>query len=739
MTEWSNFRYKAFISYSHDDEKWARWLHKSLETYRIPRHVVGQKTSMGKVPQRLAPVFRDREELATATDLGDKLREALDGSACLIVICSPASARSHWVNEEILAFKRLGRAGRIFSLIVDGEPYASQRDPDSDQECFPLALQYQLNAEGELGTLPAEPIAADARHGKDGRSNARVKLIAGMLGLGFDDLRQRELQRRNRRLAVITSSAVIGMVFAIGLATTAVIARNEAERQRVRAEAEAETARQTASFLVSLFEVSDPSESRGETITAREILSAGAERIDTELSTQPQIQARLMDTIGSVYSSLGLFKDARSMLEKALANRRVLPGVSQQEIVETMLHMAYVDTVSAEMESAEKLYAEAIERLNSAGASDGLEMTDARAGLAELYYQMGRFEEAEPLLTSVLEDRRRILGDVDPAVADAIEELGLNQYDQGKLEDAEQYLRESLVMRRQLLGDRPHPDLAENIFNLAFVLNELGRYEEVEARYLEAMGMLRRLYGEKHPTLVTALANLGSMYRVQGYLDKARQVTREALAMSQDLFTEMHPQVAMVLLQLSYVAYDAGRREEAIELSRRALAIQKETLGVEHPEVALNMTTLGRWLGESGASSEGEEMLRNALEIYSGSHSQDHPDVARAQVELADLLTTQGRYDESLHLAKEGTASLVKVFGADHWLTASGVSVEGGALVGLGRLEEAEPRLRSSYEQLRRDEGARRVYVQAARLRLKQFYEMTGREAEAATLSAPAS
>ena len=202
------YKYKAFISYSHADEKWAAWLHKALESYRPPKHLVGTHTSMGEVPERVAPVFRDREELASSTDLGADLTAALAASACQIVICSMSSAKSHWVNEEILAFKRLGRSDRIFSLIVEGEPYASG-SPESEQfECFPLALRFKLHDNGELSDVPAEPIAADARPGKDGKNNARIKLLAGLLGVGFDDLRQRDLQRRHRRLAIITLSLI---------------------------------------------------------------------------------------------------------------------------------------------------------------------------------------------------------------------------------------------------------------------------------------------------------------------------------------------------------------------------------------------------------------------------------------------------------------------------------------------------------------------------------------------------
>ena len=115
-------RYKAFISYSHQDESWARWLQRTLESYRIPRHLVGRPTPFGKVPSRLSPVFRDREDLSSATDLSQSIKRELEQSETLVVICSPASAGSRWVNEEIRYFQSLGRADRIHALIVDGEP-----------------------------------------------------------------------------------------------------------------------------------------------------------------------------------------------------------------------------------------------------------------------------------------------------------------------------------------------------------------------------------------------------------------------------------------------------------------------------------------------------------------------------------------------------------------------------------------------------------------------------------------
>ena len=262
-------------------------------------------------------MFRDREELASATNLGDKLTLALRQSAAQIVICSPAAARSRWVNEEILTFKRLGREDRVFCLIIGGEPGAAAKPETAAEECFPNALKFRMGADGELSEVPSEPIAADARAGKDGKGDAKLKLIAGLLDVSLDEIKQREAQRRHRRMMLLVSASVAGMAITSTLAGAAWLARNEAERQRVRAEAEAETARQTTRFMVDLFKVSDPSEALGNSITAREILDKGAGRIETELAEQPAIQATLMDTMGTVYTGLGLYAPAARLLREA--------------------------------------------------------------------------------------------------------------------------------------------------------------------------------------------------------------------------------------------------------------------------------------------------------------------------------------------------------------------------------------------------------------------------------------
>jgi len=227
-----NRKYKAFISYSHTDRQWAKWIHRSIETYRVPKYLVGQNTAAGKIAAKLTPVFRDREDLPSAPDLSSPIHTALQNSEILIVVCSPDSAKSLYVNEEIELFKSFGRSDRIFCVIVDGDPSATGTDSD----CFAPALRTLYDKQGQILPGSTEPIAADARDEGDGKPLARLKLIAGMLGLGLDDLRRREQQRKYQRMAAITSGSLIALAVTVILAINAVIARNEANQRRQQAE-----------------------------------------------------------------------------------------------------------------------------------------------------------------------------------------------------------------------------------------------------------------------------------------------------------------------------------------------------------------------------------------------------------------------------------------------------------------------------------------------------------------------
>ncbi|KAA9134202.1 toll/interleukin-1 receptor domain-containing protein [Marinihelvus fidelis] len=217
-------RYEAFISYSHRDKAWARWLQNALERYRLPKALRDQNGRDGG--KRLRPFFRDDTELASSEDLTAAITQAMEQSAALIVICSPHAAASRWTNREIRAFRKIAPDRPILPLIVEGGP-----ERDAPDCAFPEAMLFD-----DAGNPRPEPLAADLRPGADGKRGAQLKLIAGLLGVGVDALRQRDQQRRMRVMGAATAGAMAVSVVTITLAILAVQARNEADVRRGQAE-----------------------------------------------------------------------------------------------------------------------------------------------------------------------------------------------------------------------------------------------------------------------------------------------------------------------------------------------------------------------------------------------------------------------------------------------------------------------------------------------------------------------
>jgi tetratricopeptide (TPR) repeat protein len=208
--------YRGFVSYSHKDAGIGRTIHRRLESYRLPKHLVGSETALGAVPTRLTPIFRDREELSAGESLSDQVQAALTASDCLIVLCSPDAKASKWVAKEIETFRALHPERPVLAALIAGEP----------DEAFPEAL----TAGG------AEPIAADFRKDGDGQRLALLKLVAGMTGVSLDALVQRDAQRRLRGVMAITGGAIIALLILSALLIVALRARAEADRQRAEAE-----------------------------------------------------------------------------------------------------------------------------------------------------------------------------------------------------------------------------------------------------------------------------------------------------------------------------------------------------------------------------------------------------------------------------------------------------------------------------------------------------------------------
>jgi tetratricopeptide (TPR) repeat protein len=212
MAEPITLKYRAFLSYAHADTAWAKRLHRRLENFRIDKDLVGRATAQGAVPATLRPIFRDRDDFTAGHTLTDQTIAALDASAALIVLCSPASAKSHYVNEEIRLFKARHPERPVIPVIIDGTP------GDAERECFAPALRFVVSADGKVTDTPDDELAADVRESGDGFDLAVAKVVARLLDRSTDDVFRRA-ERARRRSANIRN-AIIAALALLAVAAT---------------------------------------------------------------------------------------------------------------------------------------------------------------------------------------------------------------------------------------------------------------------------------------------------------------------------------------------------------------------------------------------------------------------------------------------------------------------------------------------------------------------------------------
>jgi hypothetical protein len=488
-------RYRAFISYSHRDAVFGRRLHRRLESYAMPRRLVGRPTPLGQAPARLAPIFRDREELPAAHDLTVEVRAALQASDSLIVVCSPAAAASPWVSREIELFRKLHPDRPILAALIDGEP----------AEAFPAAL----HAKGSR-TSALEPLAADFRTGRDGPRLALLKLVAGVVGVGLDQLVQRDAQRRVRRVTAVTAVA-LGAMLAMGVLTAfALSARAEADRQRAEAEGMVE-------FMLTDLRDKLKGVGRLDVMTSVNERALGyyrKQKLDHLPPASLERRARILHAMGEdderrgdLDTALAKFVEAKRttsvLLDAAPANPQRIYDHAQSEY-----WAAFVDWRRGNIQAARsgfERYAALASRLLRADASNldwRMEGAYANSNLGMLILRDGDDPAAaEALFTRALETIRSVSAarpadaGIKRELADSYAWLSDSQLAQRRYEQARSNRHQEARLLKELLAADPKNvvfarDLLGNAMGLAQIDLDQGlpllAAERLQAAYAEA-------------------------------------------------------------------------------------------------------------------------------------------------------------------------------------------------------------------------------------------------------------
>jgi eukaryotic-like serine/threonine-protein kinase len=380
--------------------------------------------------------------------------------------------------------------------------------------------------------------------------------------------RARKFAARHRAaMAAISSVAALLVMFAVVMALQA----RRIARERDRANQEAATARQVSDFLVGLFKVSDPSEARGNSLTAREILERGSGQIEKGLHDQPAVQAKLQATIGRVYTGLGLYAEAQPLLEHALGTQRRVSG-EDLETLATAHDLANVYWYRGNFAEAEPLYRAVIQQRARILGENHPDTLRASFDLASIFLSRQEWGEFERLAQDTLKRQRRALGDTHLDTVASVNNLEVFYYRRGRFADAEPLAVEVFQTRRRVLGD-DHPDTLRALHNLATLEAALGHYAEAERLYLEGIEKKRRILGPEHPDTCRTYFRLSEMYLTQGRFNDAESAALSAYRGFASRLGSQHADTRQTIEQLAAI-YEATSRPADAATWRAKLAVK---------------------------------------------------------------------------------------------------------------------------------------------------------------------
>src|SRR5579871_174927 len=443
---------------------------------------------------------------------------------------------------------------------------------------------------------------------------------------------------RRHRIGVAVSATAVLLLISAAVAQSIELRRTRRERDR---------ADRVTAFVTGMFKVSNPSEARGNDVRAREILDKASKEVETGLAKDPELQAQMMQVMGTVYQSLGLYAKADSLMSRAVAIRKRVLGAKHPDTLQSMKNLAAVLRDESRFPEAEKLSRETLELRRQALGAEHHDTLESMTQVALIMNDEGRYSEAEALHRKVVEIATRVFGDQDKLTRVAQQQLAIDLAYEGKYADAEKTFRDVYDVTKRALGPE-HPDTLAAMNNLGAILQKQNQFSEAEKLYLEKLEISRRILGPEHPDTLMSMGNLGLVYTNQKRYTEAEKLFRDTYEIKRRSLGPDHRSTLVTLGNLAEVLGQEGNYAEAEQLIRQTLASERRALGPEHSDTLVTQASLANVLKMEKHYAESEKVYREAFEGMRHALGPNHPDTAGAAYDVACAYALDGKKDEAL-------------------------------------------------------------------------------------------
>ncbi len=633
----------------------------------------------------------EQRQLVDALISGRLLTTRPDGTVTLahevlLRVWLPAQT---WVtaNADFLRVRaRLESRRKQGGLLLEGDPLLDLARPylnvvGEDQGFTP--------EQRDLVESSLEAIVASRRRRERTRKRVMASLsvltLLSLVGVGIAFWQWQRANQAREVAEVQRQKAEAQEAVAIQERQRAEQEKQTAEKQRREAVTQGEIAKQTMEFVTGMFKEIDPASAQGREVTVREVLDKASANLDKAFAKNPAVEWQIRKVLEDIYDKIGRPQQARTHAEAMLRLAKELHGETDHEQVAVSLNSlgTALDALGKNAEALVQIEA-ALAMMKRLYPKDHAQVALTLNNLAFCLNVLGRSKEALPKYLEALEVRKRLFKGDHADVATSLNSVGMCLNALGRHQEALPLFEQALAMRQRVFK-ADHPDVATSFNNVASCLNSLGREEEALSKYQESLAMYQRLFKDAHPQVATSLNNVAFCLNTLGRHAEALIQFEEALKMQQQLFQGDHPKTAMALNNLAACLGALEEYEEALQRNEEALAMYQRLYPGDHPEVATSINNVGYSLFQLARYEEAQNRYEEALKMRQRLFKEDHPDVAASMHNVAFGLYQQGKYKEAMPYYLAATKVFQNALGRNHWNTITAFWNMGDCLTSLNQ------------------------------------------------------